>query len=372
MYKRMKLMLIASVVILGCFCVLFAIEFPWITLAAFGISAAAAYRRRGRLTSHGTAEVAGAEEISEAGMLTGQGLCVGEIEAKFTPWQGIKGLFDSKLTARDATQRFLGATYYPPRRMVRLTNAISTVILGPPGCGKTQGLVVPFVLECPETMVITDPKGDIFAASRVARERVGRVVILDPARLVTQKSDCYDPIQFIRCGPETIDECREIAAALVIREKEGNDNSGHFLGLAEEAITGFAALGVAIANGENKSLQGVVTVASHPEKWDRAVNMMVNSSDYEGMLARIGGNLSYLVDREKGSVQTTASRFLRVLNSPLVAAVTRSSSFDPSTLATEVMTVYVVVPPDKMVVWAPLIRVWIGGMLRSVIKGGVK
>ena len=48
------------------------------------------------------------------------------------------------------------------------------------------------------------------------------------------------------------------------------------------------------------------------------------------------------------------------------------SSFDPADLLTGKMTVYLVLPPEHMRAQSPLLRLWIGSMLRAVVKGGLQ
>ena len=99
--------------------------------------------------------------------------------------------------------------------------------------------------------------------------------------------------------------------------------------------------------------------------------LMKQSSAWGGMLARMGGKLDYFVDKEKGSVLTTVSRFLRFLDTPAMAAATQTSSFNPAKLKRGKMTVYIVLPPEQMKSGAGWLRLITGSMIRAVVREGL-
>src|ERR1700733_3314508 len=59
--------------------------------------------------------------------------------------------------------------------------------IGPPGTGKSTGLVVPNVAHLRRSMIITDPKGEVAGICGSQRARMGRVLMLNPFGLLTDK-----------------------------------------------------------------------------------------------------------------------------------------------------------------------------------------
>ena len=51
---------------------------------------------------------------------------------------------------------------------------------------------------------------------------------------------------------------------------------------------------------------------------------------------------------------------------------TKKSSFDPADLLTGKMTINLILPPEHLRTQSPLLRLWIGSLLRTVIKGGLQ
>ena len=85
-----------------------------------------------------------------------------------------------------------------------------------------------------------------------------------------------------------------------------------------------------------------------------------------------GRAASSFVDREKSSALSTVSRHLRFLDTPAIAASTRSSSFDPGMLLSGKMTAYLILPPELIRSQSALLRMWIGSLLKAVVRGGLQ
>ena len=63
---------------------------------------------------------------------------------------------------------------------------------------------------------------------------------------------------------------------------------------------------------------------------------------------------------------------MRFLDTITVSDSTKNSSFNPADLHTGRMTVYLILPPEHIRTQSALLRLWIGAMLRAVIRGGVQ
>jgi type IV secretion system protein VirD4 len=123
----------------------------------------------------------------------------------------------------------------------------------------------------------------------------------------------------------------------------------------------------------DRSLQTVRTLLSNPAKMDAIILLMCESPEvWSGMLARMGHQLTRFKDNELASCLTTVSRFLKFLDTIAVAENTKESTFDPADLVRRKTTVYLVLPPEHVRAQQALLRLWIGAMLRAVVKGGLQ
>lgn len=373
MYRITRFILIATVILSAYCLILLACMIPWVWLAIAALAVIAACKKGYQYTAMGTARWSDEQDLRRAGMLGGNGLCVGYVEGSNSKLAGLKALFSSRLPAEEACQQFLAA--FPrklPRHLVGLSKAVHTAVFAPTGVGKGVSVVIPHLLTSPDSMVVVDFKGENAKITAEARRKMGhKIVILDPFRVVTQTPDTFNPFDSIHADdPLAIDEVRDLAAALVVRT--GEQKEPQWDDSAEIWIAAMAACVIQYGEGENRSLQTMRLLLTDPQKMQKAIELMCSSPEWEGMLARMGHGLTRYVDRELGSVLTTTNRHLRFLDTIAVAASTKSSSFDPADLYKTKMTVYLVIPPQHMTAQTALLRMWIGSFLMAVVKGGLQ
>ena len=122
-------------------------------------------------------------------------------------------------------------------------------------------------------------------------------------------------------------------------------------------------------NPDARNLRGMRAQIASRENYASALEVMQQHEGSYGVLAELGHSLTWHVDKELGSVMTHAQRFTNIFGAPLVRLSTGSTSFDPMELRTGRMTVYLIIPADKMVVWAGLQRIWLGSLLRIITQG---
>lgn len=312
-------------------------------------------RRRRHLTTLGSARWADEADVKDAGMLGADaGLILGRLSPRSKRWAGLPGRS-------------------PHDELVRLTNGIHTAIFAPTGAGKGVSLAIPFLLTSSESCVVTDFKGELATLTAEHRRKVlgHRVVLLDPYRVVTQRPDTFNPLDCIaKDHPLSIDDCNDLAAAVVVRS--GEEREPHWNDSAEAYVAAVAATVVGYGEPGTRSLQTVRDILSHPKRLDMATRLMIESDRWGGALASMGGQLLHFADKEKSSVLSSALRHLRFLGTPAIAESTATSTFDPSQLRNGRMTVYLILPPDRAHAQSGLLRMWVGSMLRACVRGGVQ
>jgi type IV secretion system protein VirD4 len=248
------------------------------------------------------------------------GLILGHTDGKASILLGIKSLFNSSISDKAACQRFVQAFQRKqPKRLVRLTKAVHTAIFAPTGVGKGVSCIMPFMFTCPESCVVVDFKGEIYRLTADARRRMGhKVVCIDLFNEVTQRSDTFNALDFIdKTSRHAIDECNDLAEALVVRT--GEEKEPHWNDSAEMWIAAMTACVVCFGNDGDKNLQSVRALLADPVKAQSAIKEMCESTAWEGMLARLAQQLGHFVDRERGSVLTNANRHMRFLDTLAVA-----------------------------------------------------
>ncbi|WP_161967276.1 type IV secretory system conjugative DNA transfer family protein [Fimbriiglobus ruber] len=332
-------------------------------------------RRQWHLTAHGTARVAEPDELRRAGMIGArEGMILGRLpETPYRLLPAMRAVFDPKVRSRAACLQFL-----PPRRghglrdgtdWVRLNHAVHSVVFAPTGAGKGVSCILPFLFDSPESCVVLDFKGEnakLTARHRSRRFR-HRTVLLDPFRIITPRPDTLNPLNEIRKGSRTApDDIRSLAAELIVRT--GQEKDPHWNDAAEMWAAGLMACVVHHAPSDDRSLQ-TFRGLFEPSKMETAIKLLSASDDE--FVARMGHQLDHFEDRELSSALTTTSRHLRFLDTPAVAESTRSSSFDPAELRRGRMTIYLVLPPEHMQACMGLLRLWVGTLMRVIVRGGL-
>lgn len=379
--KYCRAMMIVAILILAGMLAALAANALWLLLTLGVVLLLAGAGKRVRtLTAFGTARWAGIDDLDRAGMLSGKpGLIIGRVAIPRPRFlASLRALFDRRVPSAVACERFVYSMRKlqparPETALVTLNKATHISVFSPTGGGKGVSCVIPFLLNCPESMLVIDFKGENYQiTARHRREKFGhRTVVLDPFNVVTKTPDTFNPLDTIDPGsPFLIDECRALANAIVVRT--GDEKDPYWNDSAELWITAMLVAVALYGKDDNRSLQTVRTLLTDPRKREMVIQVMCQDDKLEGMVARLGNQLTNYKDKELGSVLSTANRFLNFLDTIAVAASTKASSFDLSELRNGKLTVYLVLPPKQIEPQAGLLRLWVGSALRAVVDGGLQ
>jgi len=355
---------------------------PGLVYFGLGVCVLVVFKRRGKVfTAFGTARWATSGDLRAVGMIgASRGPLLGHVVDGGKPpiLKAAVELFDPMIPAEVACRQFLSSLHFFQKatlnpELVRMPKAVHTAYFAPTGVGKGVSCIIPFLLTSDETVVVVDFKGENFHKTAEHRKKLfkHKIVVVDPFCMVSESPDTFNPLDSIdRNSPTAIDEVRAWAGELVLRT--GRETDPHWISAAETWIAAMLALVVRYGEAEDRSLQTVRTLLTDPEKMAMAIKLMCASDAWDGMLARMGHQLTQFRDKELGSTLTTTNRFLRFLDTLAIAASTKTSSFDPNDLRRGRMTVYLVLPPEHMRAQSPLLRMWIGSLLRAVVRGGLQ
>jgi type IV secretion system protein VirD4 len=369
-FSRSMLML---AVLSAAYCLLIvAAEWPLAIVGIITVSVFLAKRGHRRLTTLGSARWAESDDV--IGMLYAKnGLILGRLsETRRRILPAIRGLFNWRIDSLTACLRFLIAFEKPGLRLVRL-NDVHTAVFAKTSAGKGVSLVIPFLQTCTDSCVVVDFKGELARLTAEHRRAMGHDVrIVDPYMIVTNAPDQLNPLDGIeRDSPIAVDDCRDLANAMVIRT--GEEKDPHWVDSAETWISAILAAVAYFGEPGDRSLQTAQTLLSNPAKLAAIIDLMRESPQvWSGMLARMGNQLVRFKDTELASCLTTVGRFMKFLDTIAVASNTKESTFDPADLMTRKMTAYLVLPPEHVRAQQALLRLWIGTMLRACVKGGLQ
>ena len=331
-------------------------------------------RWRGSGYAYGTARTASLGELARQGMLAGRGLIIGRVGQLNTPtrWQGLKALLSPRIRSPLAVRLFLAAWVSPcfvADRIIRINNFVHLAAFAPAGRGKGTSIVIPNLLSYPASCVIVDPKGENYKATATARRRMGhRIFRFNPFNIGGFGSDSFNPLLCLdQDSPELPDQCLDVANMLVLRT--GTETDPHWNDTAEMVIATFLLF---ICACEREPANRTLTLFRQLVSSERGFMMTAQAmKQVGGVVTRRGSMLDWLREKELGSVMSTVNRQTAWMDSPLVAANLASGDFDPRILRTGRASVYLILPPDRLVTLAPLQRLWIGSILRVITRESV-
>ena len=254
--------------------------------------------------------------------------------------------------------------------VIRLNDFCHCLLVGGTGSGKGVGVVVPTLLTYfTGSLVVFDPKGDLYALTSERRRKAGhRVVRLAP---FGDGGDGWNPLDDITDGPLLVDQARAVAESLVLRE--GAEPDPHWNNKAVQVITALLTLVLTRMAGAERNLSSVQDIASD-------VNMLAAAAaelrKMPGIPGRLGSQLGTLFDpggglsKEGASVLSTVARHLSFLDSGLVARSLEKSDFDVARLLAPGLTVYLQIPPHQLEAQRGLLRCWVSSLVRAVNAAG--
>jgi type IV secretion system protein VirD4 len=245
--------------------------------------------------------------------------------------------------------------------------------VAPTGAGKGVGVIIPTLLTYPGSVIVTDIKGENYQVTARRRREMGQqVVVLDPFGLVTPKerADRLNPFDlFALPGSDPESDAEMLAAQLAVGHEFGTDRywedtgRGLVSGLVADVATSFPA--------EKRTLCTLRELLYSDELDYNLAVALDTRKDTMSPLAR-DEFVAYLAapqDKTRPCIRTTAVTFVKCLGSTAVARSLERSTFDLADLLNNrPVTVYLVLPPEKMLSHRALLRLWVVTLLTTVMR----
>jgi type IV secretion system protein VirD4 len=361
------------------------VAFGLTTLAAHApvvlivFAAGAAYRTRRRWQpsedSHGSSNWASMNTLARGGLLGDDGLILGRAgyADPIPRWRALMGMLNPSVRSDIACTLFFHSFFNwrrGSRRMIRLQRMIHCATFAPAGKGKGVSVLIPNLLSYRGSVVVTDPKGELAIKTGDHRRRKfsHRVITLDPYHIAGENSGSINPLSAIDPAADSfLDDCRDLANALVMRA--GTEHEPHWNDCAELVLCAFIALTVAYEKDKRLcNLQMVRRLVSSRDAFINAVSLMQKFEE-GSVIKRLGDQLSWFQDKELNSVLTHVQRHTNFLDSPSIQAITQESSFQPAELRRGDVSIFLILPPERLVTLAPLMRMWLNWILRGLTRG---
>ena len=258
------------------------------------------------------------------------------------------------------------------RELLRVGGEGHVLTVAPTRSGKGVSAVIPNLLDFPGSVLVTDPKGENYAVTaRWRRDELKTPVFaFDPFGVAEgDAAATYNPLDLIDAGTTAaVDDARLIADMLVLPgAREGEQ--AFWNEEARGVLTGLILHVAANAPAEMRTLTHVRALLTlPPEPFSDLLEEMQGTRAAGGLIARAAARIQQKADRERSGVLSTAQSHTHFLDSPRMAKVLERSTVDLSVLKRDAVTVYLILPTDRMDAYARWLRLMIGCALLAMAR----
>jgi type IV secretion system protein VirD4 len=280
-----------------------------------------------------------------------------------------------------------------PAPLVCHAGGTNTLMIAPTRSGKGVGSIVPTCLNFSGSMIIFDPKGELFFTTAGFRRQFSRVLKFSP---ISKDTVCFNPLEEVELDEQAFADIGLILANMFEEPKQGNDGTSSFFdNMAQDLLTGliFHILSSDKYPKEMKNLNGVLSILSQAASQntdeegnevgagDALLNEMKDSKHYDkhgnesDYINRIISNAASrcLGQHTKVRSDTFSTVFskMRLFEDPYIAYVTGHSDFKLQDFydSEAPISLYLTVPFSDITRIAPVFKLLINFILNKFSRG---
>jgi type IV secretion system protein VirD4 len=242
------------------------------------------------------------------------------------------------------------------------------VTIAPTGAGKGRGVIIPNLLRFEGSVIVIDPTGETWHVTARRRKEMGQEVrLLDPFGAVSKRTDSLNPFDLFNRPGALLDADAEMLASLLASDvgfhKEPFwDNWGRSL---------MAGVIAAVAETAPKAERHFGRVRELLMSDDAVYNLAALIENHEELNRLSKQNISSflpITEQTRSGILSTAQSYLKVVNSDsALRSLSKSTINLDAVRRGDPMTIYIVIPPDKLESHGALLRLWIGALMLTVM-----
>ena len=283
-------------------------------------------------------------------------------------------------------------------RPISYTSDGHLMTVAPTGAGKGRSVIIPNLLNYPGPIVVIDPKGENYAVTARRRREMGHKVIrLDPFGVIDRHSDSLNPLDIFDLKNADVETDAQMLAELLAMDNKGGEEPFWDLS-ACGLLSGLIADTAVRVPRENRHLDTVrqylmsdITQEEELQEGDRynlrfpknqfshltakpptsVLNMIKRLDTYGVEMNRMAydeiSSFVAMPDKTLGSVLASAQSFIKAFLSERVVRTLRDSSFSLSDIVSgKPISIYLIIPPDKLQSHRALLKLWVGTLLKAI------
>lgn len=245
------------------------------------------------------------------------------------------------------------------------------VTVAPTGSGKGTGCIIPALLRYEGPVIVVDPKGENYAVTAKRRKEMGHdVVLLDPFEIVhTSTRHRFNPLDIADPHSERfIEDISTISSLISITHNDRNGTNSFWDDMGRALITAAILDVLTMPDSEEATLSSVRNLITSPlETLQNRAKKWMDEGVPE--LKRLASLLLNPADETIGGYVAHAIRQLDFLGGKQIDDHFSHSDLDFNKIYDgSPITVYLVLPADKLESHAALLRLWIGTCITIITR----
>ncbi len=226
----------------------------------------------------------------------------------------------------------------------------------PTGSGKGVGIVIPNLLEWPDSILCLDVKGENHELTSGYRHSIGQKVINFTPFSEFKTSHCYNPFDYVSSDPtKRITDLQLIATILVSCAERADP---HF---PEEAQDLFVGLSLYILDNPKytNTIGAVFRLLGTDQNFKELLPHIAETfPNLHESAKQLFYSYAHKAEKERSGIKSTLGRALKLWRNPVIDAVTNKSDFSFYDLRKRKHTVYFGVGVNHIDALSPLIRIF--------------
>ncbi len=243
--------------------------------------------------------------------------------------------------------------------------------IAPTGKGKGRSAIIPTLLSYEGPVIVVDIKGEAAAITAERRKQFGDVVVIDPFRLTTDQPDSLNPFDIKALKQD--DSIATLALTLtdlMFVEGQSIKADPFWDRKASALLSGLVAHTLTL---EEESKRHYGYVRELLSKGDVVYQLAVILDTYKDMnpfaKAEIAQFLQLSADQTRSCILTTAQQYTYIFGDDKAVASFDKTSFDLQKFKDgKPMSIYLVLPPNKLQSHGILLRLWLGALLEILLE----
>jgi len=243
------------------------------------------------------------------------------------------------------------------------------ITVAPTGAGKGVGCIIPALLRYRGPVVVVDPKGENYAVTSRARREMGqRVIVLDPFRITgapVEEIGRFNPLDFLSPdNPSLVEDAEMIATTLASAAGPHKDPFWPYMGSQLLTLLLLYQMRRLPPDAWTLTRTRDLLARSHGD-WAKLGLELVD--DRDPAIRRLAGLVLNPAAETFGGYWAFAQMQTGCFKGELVGECIDTSSFSLQELVDGApLSIYIVIPPEKLDAFGNLLKVWLAVMIAAL------